>query len=203
MRRAVPFVATACALGGPTVLAFYSGGYFSQPRVIAGVVVWSLVLALAVVGPAPLPRSLPGALALGGLAAVAAWSAVSVLWAPLAGPAMESVQRLVLYVGALMLGIGALRLSRAVRAVEPALAGGAVVVIGYGLSGRLLPGIVELAQSARAGGWSNRSPTGTRRERWPRPAWCCARASPATRPARAPSVSRRPRRRRSSGPAPT
>jgi O-Antigen ligase len=152
MRRAVPLVATACALGAPTVLAFFSGGYFSEPRVIAGLVVWSLVLALSFVGRAPLPRSLPGALALGGLAALAAWSAVSILWAPLAGPAAESVQRLVLYVGALVLGFGALRSALALRAVEPALAGGAVVVIGYGLSGRLLPGIVELSQSARAGG---------------------------------------------------
>ena len=110
------------------------------------------MLALAVVGPAPLPRTLAGALVLGGLAALAVWSAVSILWAPLAGPAQESAQRLVLYAGALMLGIGALRSPRAMWAVEPTLAGGAAVVIGYGLSGRLLPGIVELSQSARAGG---------------------------------------------------
>ena len=152
MRRAVLLVAAACVLVAPTVLAFYTGGYFSEPRLIAGLVIWSLVLALAVVGPAPLPRTLPGALVLGGLAALAVWSALSILWAPLAGPAQESAQRLVLYVGALMLGIGALRSPRAMRAVEPALAGGAAVVIGYGLSGRLLPGIVALSQSARSGG---------------------------------------------------
>ena len=38
------------------------------------------------------------------------------------------------------------------RAVEPALAAGATIVIGYGLAGRLLPGIVELARSRSAGG---------------------------------------------------
>jgi O-antigen ligase len=134
------------------VVAFFSGGFFTEPRVIVGLVVWALVLALAVTGPAPLHRSLPGALALGGLGALALWSAVSISWAPLGGPAAESVQRLVVYTGALMLGIGALGSPRAQRAVEPALAGGALVVIGYGLSGRLLPGLVELSQSARAGG---------------------------------------------------
>jgi O-Antigen ligase len=152
MRRAVPAAAAACLLLAPTALAFWSGGYHSEPRLVAALVVWTLVLALAATGPAPLPRSLGGALAVGGLAAIAAWSAVSLLWAPLGGPANESVQRLVLYVGALLLAIGALRARPALRAVEPALAAGATVVIGYGLAGRLLPGIVHLARSRSAGG---------------------------------------------------
>ena len=50
------------------------------------------------------------------------------------------------------LAVGALRTRAALRAVEPALAAGATLVIGYGLAGRLLPGIVELARSASAGG---------------------------------------------------
>ena len=152
MRRAVPAVAAACLLIGPAVLAFYSGGYYAEPRLIAAIVVWVLVLALALIGPAPLPRTLPGALALGGLVLIAAWSALSLTWAPLAGPAIENVQRLVLYVGALTLAIGVLRVPRAARAVEPALAAGAAVVIGYGLAGRLLPEIVHLSRSQSAGG---------------------------------------------------
>ena len=63
MRRAVPVAAAACLLAGPTILAFYSGGFFIEPRLVAGIVAWVLVLALAVVGPAPLPRSLSGRLA--------------------------------------------------------------------------------------------------------------------------------------------
>ena len=51
-----------------------------------------------------------------------------------------------------MLAIGVLRTPRAVAAVEPALAAGITVVIGYGLAGRLLPGIVELSRSRGAGG---------------------------------------------------
>src|SRR5919202_2819167 len=152
MRRAVPAAAAACLLIAPTALAFWSGGYHSEPRLVAALVVWALVLALAATGPAPLPRTLPGALAVGGLAAIAVWSAISLLWAPLGGPANESVQRLVLYLGALLLAIGALRSRPALRAVEPALSAGGTGVIGYGLAGRLLPGVVHLARSRSAGG---------------------------------------------------
>ena len=152
MRRAVPVAAAASLLAGPTILAFYSGGFFTEPRLVAAIVAWLLVLVLTLVGPAPLPRSLPGWFALGGLALITAWSALSVTWAPVRGPAVENVERLVLYVGALVLAIGVLRQGRIMRAVEPALAAGAAIVIGYGLAGRLVPGIVHLAHSVRAGG---------------------------------------------------
>jgi hypothetical protein len=144
--------AAACLLCAPTVLAFFSGGYFAEPRLIAAMVVWALVLASAVTGALPLPRSRPGWLVLGGLVALTAWSALSIAWAPLAGPAVENVQRLVLYVGALMLAVGAVRSAPAMRAVEPALTAGATVVIGYGLAGRLLPGILDLDRSQSADG---------------------------------------------------
>jgi O-Antigen ligase len=152
MRRAVTAVAAAGLLIGPTVLAFFSGGYFDEPRLIAAMAAWALILALTVAGPAPLPRALPGRLALGGLAALTAWTAVSLAWAPLGGPAVAAVERLVLYTGTLLLAIGVLREPRAMRALEPALAAGATVVIGYGLADRLLPGIVELARSESARG---------------------------------------------------
>ena len=152
MRRAVTAVAAAVLLGAPTVLAFFSGGYFAEPRLIAALAVWACVLLLALAGPLPLPRGRAGWLVLGGLAGLAAWSALSIAWAPLGGPAVAAVQRLVLYTGALALALGVLRHPVALRAVEPALAAGATLVIGYGLAGRLLPGIVELARSASAGG---------------------------------------------------
>jgi O-Antigen ligase len=150
-RRAVLIVAAACLLAGPTALAFFSGGYFAQPRLIAGIVVWLLVLALAVIGPAPLPAGRPGRLALAGLVALTAWSALSILWAPQAGPAIQNVQRLVLYVGAFLLAVGVLRNAAARRAVEPALAAGTAIVIGYGLAGRIVPDLVELDRSRSAG----------------------------------------------------
>lgn len=152
MRRAVLVAAAACLLAGPTVLAFFSGGFFAEPRLIAAIVAWALVLAMAVAGEPLLPRTLPGALALGGLALMTVWSALSIAWSPLAGPAVESVQRLVLYTGALAVASAALREPRLARAAEPALAAGATLVIGYGLAGRLLPDVVELARSERADG---------------------------------------------------
>ena len=152
IRRAMLVTAAVLLLAAPTILSFFSGGFFFEPRVIAAIAAWLLVLGLAAVGPAPLPRSRNGWLALGGLVLIAVWSAVSVAWAPRAGPAVESVERLVLYVGATLVAFGALRSRRMVRALEPALAAGAALVIGYGLGGRLLPGIVHLAHSSRAGG---------------------------------------------------
>jgi hypothetical protein len=152
VRRAVTAVATACLLTGPTALAFFSGGYFAEPRLIAGLVAWALVLALTIVGPAPLPRTTPGRVALAGLAGLTAWTAVSIAWAPLGGPASDAVQRGLLYTAALLVAVAVFRSRTVVRAAEPVLAAGATIVIGYGLSGRLLPGIVELSRSQRAGG---------------------------------------------------
>jgi hypothetical protein len=154
MRRLAVFIAAAVLLVGPTVLAFFAGGYFDGPRATAAAIAWALVLLLALAGPLPFPASTPGRVALGGLAGLAAWSAVSIAWAPLVGPALDSVQRLLLYVAVLLVSVAALRDERAARAVEPVLALGALVAIGYGLAGRLLPGIVDLVaeRSYGAGG---------------------------------------------------
>ena len=152
MRRVACAAAAACLLGGATVLAFFSGGYFAQPRLVAALVTWALVLALAVTGPAPLPGGRPGRLALAGLVALTLLTAASIAWAPLRGPAVESTQRLVLYTGTLALAVAVLRAPAVRRAVEPALAAGATLVIGYGLAPRLLPDLVTLARSASAGG---------------------------------------------------
>ena len=131
------------------MLAFFSGGYFDQPRLIAGLCAWLLVAAAALTAERPLPRTLPGRLALGGLAGLAALTAASIAWAPLAGAALDDAQRVLLYAGAFAAGFAFLR---ADRVVEPALAAGALIVILYGLSDRLLPGLVELDRSRTAGG---------------------------------------------------
>jgi hypothetical protein len=152
MRRAVLALAATVLLAGPTVIAFFAGGYFDGPRAAATAVAWALVLLLAVAGPLPVPATLPGRLAAAGLAGLAAWTAISVAWAPLIGPAVDNAQRLLLYLGVLLAATAVLRDARAIRAVEPALAAGALVVIGYGLAGRLLPGLIELDRSFVAGG---------------------------------------------------
>jgi O-Antigen ligase len=152
MRRATLAGAAALLLAGPTALAFFSGGFFAEPRIIAALAAWLGVLVLAVAGAAPLPRSAPGWLAVGGLALLTAWTALSITWAPLRGPATEYVERLVLYLGVLLVAIAVARMAAVARVLEPALAAGIAIVIGYGLSGRLLPGLIHLAHSAHAGG---------------------------------------------------
>ena len=165
-------------LGGPVVLAFHDGGYYDGPRAVATIVAWALVGVAAIVAPWPgrparaadgapsrghraraaIVASWPGrparaaALALGGLAALTLWAALSSLWAPLEGPALDAVTRNLLYLAVLALGLVAWRSRAALRAVEPALAAGALVVVGYGLAGRLLPDLVEIEPSAGAGG---------------------------------------------------
>jgi len=138
-------------LAGPTALAFDSGGFFDRARTVAGVAAWALVAVLAVTG-APLPRARAAWAAIAGLAGLTAWAAVSLSWAPLSEPARDDVGRLVLYTGVLLAAAMAWRDPRDVRLAEPALAAGALMVCLYGLSERLLPGLVDLDQSATAAG---------------------------------------------------
>jgi hypothetical protein len=145
-------VAGACLLAAPTVLAFFSGGYFPHPRLIAAIAIWLLVLALTVTGAAPGPAGTPGRIAAGGLVALTVWTGLSIVWAPVAGIAVQDLQRLLLYVGVLLLAVGTARDPRVQRAVEPALAAGAAIVIGYGVAGRLLPDAIHLDRSRSAGG---------------------------------------------------
>jgi O-Antigen ligase len=143
-------VACLLLLAGPTVLAFFSGGYFTEPRAWAGFGAWLIVILAAAAG-ARIPSGLPARLAIGGLILLAAWTLLSIVWAPLAGNAYYAGQIVVLYVGALLAAAMVLR-GRAVRLVEPALAAGALIVIGYGLSERLLPGLLHFASSPSAEG---------------------------------------------------
>jgi hypothetical protein len=152
MRRRVLAVAATALIGLPTVLAFLSGGFFDKPRIAAGVAVWVIVALVAVLAPHPLPASVPGRLAVLGLLLLCAWSAVSIAWAPLGGRAVDDVQRLLLYVGFLVAAAALLRGPAMRRLVEPGIVLGAFAVVGYGLSERVLPQLIELDSSATAVG---------------------------------------------------
>ena len=145
------FLVAGGLLAGPTALAFFSGGLYDRSRTVAGVVAWLFVALLAVTG-APLPRARAAWVALCGMAGLAAWSAVSISWAPLAEPARDDVGRLIVYTGALLASAMVWHQRSVVRWAEPALAGGALLTALYGLSGRLLPGLIELDRSALAAG---------------------------------------------------
>ncbi len=95
--------------------------------------------------PRPLPTSTPARVALAGLAALTALTGLSLLWAPVAGPAADDLQRLLLYLPAFAAGIALLRAPAAARIAEPLLLAGVAGATLYGLSERLLPGVVDLA----------------------------------------------------------
>jgi O-antigen ligase len=152
MRRAVANAARLGLLAGPTALAFFAGGYFDGPRIAAGLATWVIVAAAAIVCPRPVPR-VPGArMALAGLGLLAAWTLASAAWAPIAGNAYHDAQRVALYAGFLLAAAALLRTRGAQRLVEPALAAGAMIVIGYGLSERMLPGLLQFTRSVSAQG---------------------------------------------------
>ncbi|MEA2214002.1 MAG: hypothetical protein QOF83_3950 [Solirubrobacteraceae bacterium] len=150
MRATALTAARVLALAGPTALAFFAGGYFDGPRAWAGALAWLGVLIAAVAG-ARLPRGRPAAVTIGGLALLGAWTLLSILWAPLAGNAYHAGQIVVLYLGALV-GAAMLFGDRPGRLVDPVLAAGTLVVIGYGLSERLLPGLLHFSRSLSAQG---------------------------------------------------
>jgi hypothetical protein len=146
-------VAQAAVLVGPTAIAFDAGGYFDGARAVGAVVAWSLVaLAALTWSRPPLPAGWPGIAAVGGLAGLTAWVAVAADWAPLGGAAQDDLIRDLLYLPALLLAATAWRAREELRAVEPVLAAGTLVVIGYGLLGRLVPDLVEQTPSLGAGG---------------------------------------------------
>src|SRR4051794_6311223 len=151
-----PAAALAVAgLAAPTVLAFFKGGYFEDARdaALIGVGVVLALTALLVPRELLLPRNRHARLAIAGFAGLTLWTALSASWAPLDDAAWATFERDALYLGALVAATALLRHPLgAARLVEPALALGALVVVGYGLLGRLIPDVVHAVPSASAGG---------------------------------------------------
>ena len=144
--------AVAALLAGPTVIAFFAGGFFDVPRAWAGIIAWALVLVAALVVPHPLPRDRAALISLVGLALFAGWTLASTTWAPIKGDAYQAGVLVFVYLGVLAAACALLRVPGARRLVEPALAAGILIVIGYGISERLLPGVLHFHRSASAEG---------------------------------------------------
>ena len=117
MRRRVRDVVAGGLLLLPVVVAFSRGGYFDAARLRAGIVACVLAAAGVLLG---VRTTLAGKIALGGMAALTAWTALSLTWAPMGGPAIDDLERLVLYLAALVAAAGLLD----TRATEPALLAG-------------------------------------------------------------------------------
>lgn len=139
------------ALGCGPVIAFASGGFFDTARLVAAVIVWCAVAVVAVAGSRPWPTDLPARAAIAALALLVAWTGIALDWAPVAESAVDDVQRGLLYLGVLILSVATLG-GAARRYVLPAHALGAIVVVGYGLAGRLAPWLIDVTQTASSAG---------------------------------------------------
>jgi O-antigen ligase len=143
VRAAALLSARAVLIAGPVALAFFSGGFFDGARDVALLVASATLALLAAAAPRELIARHPAAR--GALAAAtlyAAWIALSATWAPVSDFAIDDAERALLYAVVLAAATIAFADRAAVRALEPLVAAGTVVVVGYGLAGRLLPGIV-------------------------------------------------------------
>jgi hypothetical protein len=152
MRRWVLAAGALALLALPTVLAFYSGGFFDKPRLAAALAAWALVVLVAVAAPQPLPASRAGRAAVLGLFLLCAWVALSFAWAPLGARALDDEQRLLLYLAFLIAAIALVRGPLMRRLLEPMIVLSAFVIVAYGLSERLLPKVINLASSGTAVG---------------------------------------------------
>src|SRR3954447_5816021 len=123
MRRAAVTALAAALLAGPAVLAFASGGFFAPARLAAAIGAWAVLgLAVLVAEKPVVPRTGAARAALGGLAALTAWTALSARWAPNPPPARATLELGLLYLPALAAGALLLRPRPAARAAELVLA---------------------------------------------------------------------------------
>jgi hypothetical protein len=153
VRRAALTAVRAGLLALALVLAFFSGGFFEGARIVGAICAWALLAVAVVAVPgSPLPASRAARAAIAALAALAVWTWIATSWSSSPAGADQELQLALTYLPALAAGAIAWRERPAARIVEPALAAGTLIVIGYGLSGRLAPAIVHLQGSARAGG---------------------------------------------------
>jgi hypothetical protein len=154
MRAAALLCARAALIAGPVAIAFFAGGFFDGPRDVALVAAGAVLALLAIAVPARelAPRHPAARAALAGAVAYAGWIALSISWAPVADFAGDDAERALLYAVVLAAASIAFRERAAERALEALAAAGTVAVIGYGLAGRLLPGIVTEHPQASAAG---------------------------------------------------
>src|SRR3954451_21956917 len=85
-------IARVLLLAGPTVIAFFAGGYFDEPRAWAGLIAWLLVAVAVALRAGSVPRGTAAWVAMAGMALLAAWTLASMTWAPLAGSAYHAGQ---------------------------------------------------------------------------------------------------------------
>jgi hypothetical protein len=154
LRAATMVAARAALVAGPVVLAFFAGGFFDGPRDVALLAAAGVLGVLAVAAPPGelVPPHPAARVALVAAVAYAGWIALSATWAPIPDNAGDDAERALLYAIVLAAAAIAFRERAWARALEPLVAAGTLVVVGYGLSGRLLPGLVTQHPQRSAAG---------------------------------------------------
>jgi hypothetical protein len=127
----------AVGVGSLIAAARYDGLYAQSAWAPVALVALSLLLAVALISPVRLTRS--AMLASGALVALLAWAALSMLWAPSTDRAWTEVNRLVLYVAALGLGLLCARSRRAAQLLVGGF-GAASVALGLYIVARMSSG---------------------------------------------------------------
>lgn len=137
LRGAVTWAVSAAVV---LYLGLNGGGYDTTIWGSVGVIVWWVLALGAIVALNDFRRpSLAGWLALGALAAFAAWSAIGMIWTASDERTLTEVARVATYLGVLALTIGAVRTMHA-RQLVAGIATGIVVIAVIALLSRLRPG---------------------------------------------------------------
>ncbi len=144
LRSLLPSVAAGVtALGLVVFLAWRAGGYFAPDLLVAGAIAFFVLAVVVVVRKPPLRLSVPAMLGLGSLALLAGWTGLSAGWSPDPDGALHAMQRDVVHVGFLALGLLAVGSGRYARQLVWAVLGVALVVVLAGLASRVAPGLVH------------------------------------------------------------
>jgi hypothetical protein len=138
-------------LAGPVILAFFSGGYGVDAQLLALAAAFCALGLLALSAPWPLVPRGPLLPAIAALAALAVWSGLSVEWARVVAVAGDETIQLLLYATAFAAAAVAMREPALRRAAPAVLLAGITVVAVYALAGRLLPDVIPVTLSGRAG----------------------------------------------------
>lgn len=152
MTQAISRFQLLLILLGSGVVSLLGGGYSEKVRLAAGIAAWALVLAGLVLPRRPLPSSVEGVVALAGLAALALLTGLSLGWTPLRTAAKANLELCLLYLGAFMAMVPALRDRWSARLIEPAVVVTAIVAALWGLSERVMPRVFDLGPVGVTGG---------------------------------------------------
>ena len=135
-------VAGVTAIGIVVALAWDVGGYFAPGYLGAGVIAFAVLGALLVLRPPHWSFSTQALVALGALATLVVWTALSSRWSPAPDTALEETQRTLVYVGLFALALIAAGSGRLARFLVLGVAAAVMVVVGAGLLSRLYPDVL-------------------------------------------------------------